>query len=424
MNRRGEWVIFSNSEYAIANSGKVWVYNNAYYLNQEFHRLRINVVPKPTQVIYRGYNDSVSVGNVTNTIILSKGFKWVHTPTFVTARHEMLNAGHAFLDNLLPLLHSLYSYELFDRDFNILFSDSFLHKREEANRGALIERASLIYGKILTNTIIEKCADVNGHFIEKASCRWDKWDVSAESSELYGNELDVCFSTLVAGSHGPFFLDFTKGESILPILRQKVMKSLGIADNHLRPSKTYLILIQNKPQKTVNKDAVVNVEELVEYFMNNTKTILQTLNAQRQLENHYTNVNVINLRLENLSLHDQLLLLLRADIYITTQGSASYMSMFMNNPRAVMIYTPMCFYEERKCSDSNLRIHRHFHNVKIVSLLDHLSIVKAVKTFEKNETGVDVMRIDNDLRHFGDCHERLDPFGLFDLVLKEISGVL
>jgi len=97
------------------------------------------------------------------------------------------------------------------------------------------------------------------------------------------------------------------------------------------------------------------------------------------------------------------------------------MSMFMLNPNAVLIYTPMCFYNSRRCSDSNLKVHHHFSNLKVVSLIDHLHIVKCVKE-SAVEVGRVVLPLENNQKFFGDCHEKLDQEGLLQLITQIISG--
>ncbi|KAF0973150.1 hypothetical protein FDP41_008357 [Naegleria fowleri] len=139
----------------------------------------------------------------------------------------------------------------------------------------------------------------------------------------------------------------------------------------------------------------------------------------------FENIEIVNLKLESISVAQQIEFFTTLNVYVTTQGSASFMSLFMINPNALMIYVPSCLKETFMCSDIHLQVHETFSNIRIISLMDHLHLIQCVTENSHQAQGFPVKPIDVISPEFkGDCHERVNPEGLKDLIVKSLRREL
>ncbi|KAG2383275.1 hypothetical protein C9374_004612 [Naegleria lovaniensis] len=224
----------------------------------------------------------------------------------------------------------------------------------------------------------------------------------------------------MAGSTGSLY-SFVEGrETLITLFKKYLFGQLGIKNPHSH--KTLIIAIQNKPTNTEHRDSIINVDKIVAYLKSRQQELLEFANSQRSLK--YESVEIINLRLERMSFIEQLNLFNVMDVYITSQGAASYMSMFLSKPNAIMVYVPMCFASTKTCSDSNLRVHETFSNVRVISLLQYTELLECVIGNSDEDVGYPVLPDFAYSEDFGDCNERVKPEGLFKIVSDALSKTL
>ncbi|KAG2379107.1 hypothetical protein C9374_007745 [Naegleria lovaniensis] len=421
INRRGEWILFSNSKHDRVMSGQRWIHTTAYH---SIDSLQIRVNTSPTLILKHDgqvlkkqqqqpftsqhYNNQPS-SNFT-TMILSKRFKWVSTPTLVFTRHAMGNLGHAWLDNYLPLFNLMMIFEYVQRENHILYLDF--------EQDHVDEIAHLFSNK----PALQQCVNENGTFIEEAPCMYSP--PRPEQLDRIGDEIDTCFSSVLSGNVGSFFQHIERRDHILPAFRNYLLNKLKIPySKFLERQKTLVIAIQNKPLHSNNKDAIINVDHIVRYLTKLKKQILDRVNQRNG--NAYEKIEIVNLKLESMSVAAQIEFFTTLNVYVTTQGSASYMSLFMYNPNAVMIYVPFCMKETFMCSDVNARVHETFSNVRTISLMNHLHLVQCVTENSDQAPGFPVKPFDVTPTDFkGNCHERVQPKGLKELIIKSLQREL
>ena len=119
INRRGEWILYTNSKHAHAMNNTFWVHTGAYFaisLKIRVERPPTRIVNHQGKVVFSFTGDHASSNNHDEDhdhywMVLSERFKWVSDPTLVFTRHAMANLGHAWLDNYLPLFNLMMIFE-------------------------------------------------------------------------------------------------------------------------------------------------------------------------------------------------------------------------------------------------------------------------------------------------------------------------
>ncbi|KAF0979638.1 hypothetical protein FDP41_001306 [Naegleria fowleri] len=439
INRKGEWLIFTHSKKAQELSGRSWVYTNSYYFGSENQMIRVRVLPPPAEVIVNS-TTSLKLFNANNenekhklegNITLSSTFKWISKPTFATSRHESGNIGHALLDNFILLFNLMFNFGYMNSDSHILFMDNLFERlvhndpvvlSQQLLKGERATNMSLAWAGILSsNPPLQKCANPQiGTYIGMAPCLINN-EVDPVMIQKHGHEIDTCFSSLMAGSTGSLYTVLEGREMLISLFKKYLFGKLGIKNPNSH--KTLTIAVQNKPTNTEHRDSIINVDKIVTYLKSRQDELLELVNSQRTQK--YENVDIINLRLEQMSFLDQLQLFNVMDVYITSQGAASYMSIFLSKPNAIMVYVPMCFVATKTCSDSNLRIHETFSNVRVISLLQYTELLECVVgNTDEGEVGYPVLPDFSYTEDFGDCNERVNPEGLFHIVGEALSKTL
>ncbi|KAG2387903.1 hypothetical protein C9374_000753 [Naegleria lovaniensis] len=433
-NRKGEWILFSKSPHAKEKSEKVWVQTNSYHaLTGDIHRVRIKVLDPPSAVLVRGVNGTVpNLGN-SNVMELSKNFKWIEKPTFGTSRHATSNIGHAILDNFALVFNSMINFDYVSPDSHLLFMDDMYPKIPGDTRtpelvklhGDLATNSSLEWARRMTNLepLQQGSNHVEGSFIKNAPCEFH----GMNPNDAHAHEMDTCFSSFIVGSTGSMYSFIEGRESVITLFRKYLLRQLNVKPQK-KFSKVFRIAIQNKPLHSINRDAIINVDKIVNYLRQNVteSEMLELANSVRgKHEPKYERVEIVNLKLERMSFEEQVQFFGDLDVYISTQGAASYMSLFMTKPNAVMFYVPMCFRHTLTCSDLNLKIHETWATeVKIVSLIHYTHLLECVKGNSDEEPGFKVTaRVHSE--PYGDCHERIDPKGLYhELISKALQRLL
>nr|CAG4714681.1 unnamed protein product [Naegleria fowleri] len=436
-NRRGEWILYSKSQQAKDKSGQVWVQTYPYtFLTGDIHRVRVKVLDPPRDLLFRGVNGIFDTNHATDSImILSKNFKWIEKPTFGTSRHATANVGHAILDNFALVFNSMLNFDYVSPDSHILFMDDmYPNFAGDTRTPELIQ----LHGDIATNTSIEwaqrmtnletlqQCLNAEeGAFIKKAPCQVAH--IRNPENEK-ADEVDTCFSSLVVGSTGTMYGFIEGRESVVALFRKFLLRQMKELENSRHFSKTFRIAIQNKPLNSINRDAIINVDKIVRYLTTNISEseMLELANqARSEKEPKYERVEIVNLKLEKMTFEEQVEFFGDLDVYVSSQGAASYMSLFMTKPNAVMLYVPMCFRNSLTCSDYNLKIHETLAtNVKIISLVHYAHLLECVKGNSDEEEGFKV-KAQAHTQPYGDCHERIDPEGLYrELITKALQRLL
>ena len=501
LSRKGNWILYKNNVFNRSElNGKIWLSTSA-TKKREFNpgKIRVFLRSPPKQLILseqqpetqenqeqnfmnKKKNEQIQESNSDQILRISKDFEWFSTPIFGFSRHSIGNAGHLILDNFLTLFNMMLDFEYVSTDMGLLFFDDIfnavtgIHSRAGMD-GNLAESNSLIWAKYFSQYVpLQLCYSNKdqdrGYSIGQAPCRQEH--SKSFSSQLQLNEKDeivACFSSLVMGTPDSYFFDMYRREAILQLFRNYLLNNIGL----LQPSRTesrqslssslssvlsrkgkvFTIAIHNKPINTKNKDAIVNVEEIVDYLNRHKKSLLDKVNhqltspQQQKQQDLYKSIEIVNLKLENMSFKEMFTFFQDLNIYVSTQGSASYMSLFMLHPEATLIYTPMCYHDRLQCSDYNIRFHEALSNVKTISLMNHLDMIECVnpsnikKQVEETKLEDEIQDAKKDQSHknkqiivrglpvkpapvpralYGSCHERIDPAKLYDLISRIVSS--
>ncbi|KAG2388605.1 hypothetical protein C9374_000044 [Naegleria lovaniensis] len=472
MSRKGNWFLFKNVFNRDELNGKIWLSTSAtkkHEFNPAKMRMFLKSPPKewiisqqPTvdeqqepQDLEKKDTDENS--NTDQILKISKDFKWFSTPVFGFSRHSSGNAGHLILDNYLTLFNLMLDFEYVNTNMGILFFDDIfneetgIHARANMD-GNLAESNSLIWAKYFSRyTPLQLCKDrVEGYSIGQAPCRQEVSSssmrpnaqqqpgntvksLSRQGQELAQNdEMVACFSSLVMGTPDSYLFDLYRREAILPLFRNYLLNNIGL----LRP------LNDLRGERS------------------NKKTLLDRINhkySQSESQDWYTSIEIVNLKLESMSFKEMFHFFRDLNVYVSTQGSASYMSLFMLHPEATLVYTPMCYRKDLQCSDYNIRFHEALSNVRTISLIQHLDMIECVDpSHVSNQNDEEISSTNQSLEdeivqgnkeshrkekskqtvevrglavkqapvtraYYGTCHERIDPVKLFQLISQIVS---
>ncbi|KAL9641839.1 hypothetical protein ABK040_011824 [Willaertia magna] len=450
LNRKGDWILFTEEDHPYIkpfiehyfnihqdkskeNHLPAWVYAHAH--GHDFTAARIHVnITKPIRLTRtntvttasngkeegEGRVDQWSSSLFSNEFKLSKNFQWVSIPTFGFIRHSIANFGHLLLDNYVQIFSNMILYEYLNRDNFVLFLDDLGnditggHGRARMDE-KIAERFSLEFGQVFSQYTPLQLGfnKFEGWWLGNAptakqfeSEMREMLDNKAKGISIIpnGNDLVACFSSLVIGQPGSYFMNTEGREVILPLIKNYVL-------NHYLSSKSVKkqdeneiwIGVHHKPKGTKNRDAIANSKEIVEYLQKQGESF-----APRKIK-------VFEILLESLTFKEQFEMFSLLDVFVSTQGSASYYSLFMKE-NSYLLYTPMCYHDSQECNDYNLRIHATSPNVKIISLVNHIEIVKCEGQLDKPFRKVKHAR-----SYYGNCNEVLDPKGLHELIHKIIT---
>lgn len=161
------------------------------------------------------------------------------------------------------------------------------------------------------------------------------------------------------------FEGLTDREPYLYQLRNRIIDIWNLREMEYKPlfkeKGKFLIGIQKKPEGTLNLDLIINVEDLLVNFKGKESQLSTSLpGIQPQF---------VAVELEKMSMIEQVLFFMfEIDMYITTQGSASYYS-FLMKPDSYVVYSPSCSPDSYQCSDQNISFQRALSHLTVVSIL-------------------------------------------------------
>ena len=429
LNRRGEWILFKDMKEREQVDGKVWVFAAPIdSKNFEPAKIRIHVKSPPLFIDEQKGHD-----NSDRYVKLATNFKWVSIPTFGYFRHAAGNIGHILMDNLMTLFNNMVNFEYVNMNNVLLFLDDVFNKetglhskgRMNANVG---ERTSMSMARFISkHAPLQMCYNNRrGYYIHNAPCRQEERDDTFQLTPTEGNEIETCFSSITMGSPESYYFDIHGREVIIPLFRNFMMRRLNMMTRnkydkeYFTRKKTLTIAIHNKVSGH-HTDSIINQDKIAQYLRVRENEILSKVNAERQTS--YEHVKVVNLVLEDLTFMEQLEFFSSLDVYITTQGSASYMAMFMLNPNSIMIYPPLCYADTLQCTDFNIRFHVTFTNVKTVSLMNRLDMIECVRDNRYSGKGFEVSKAPVVRYPFGTCPLRIDPVKMYEVVLSELLEI-
>ena len=429
LNRKGEWIIYTNKP--LETNERPWVFTSSVY-NEEFSpaKFKLKIAPPPKSVLYKGSENLTPEKIHPTTITLAKNFKWVSTPTFGFFRHNAEEVGSLVMNNYLPMFNQMADYEFVNYDNNILFLDDVHNdgtgkfSRAQLDKASMAEDLSIDFGSFVSSSLpLQVCDnDEKGSYVDFAPCRQLR-NAQSKPLDKEGEELDTCFSSLVVGSPDSYFLSPEKRHHLIPVFRDYVLNGMGYVPprSYFEGRKKILIIgILNSSKK----ESIVNADKLTDYLSGLAKDILQQVNSHRIPDDRYESIRILNLKLDDMTVVQQIRLFTVMDVFITNQGLDSYYSLFMYNPRALVIYAPMCFTATNQCTDYNLRVLHTFSNIKVVSLMEYLSLVECVKEPTDSAKGSLVTAMKEVPKNLtGDCHIRINASGLYLLIIKAVKHI-
>ncbi|KAF0973290.1 hypothetical protein FDP41_008497 [Naegleria fowleri] len=443
LNRRGEWLLYLHNphERKKFNDQILVLTSSLRLVMHESIKFKVHTRVPPQQQVTQSNN--YFTGTDENSIFkISKQFSWIQTPTFAFSRYATSNVGHLIMDNLFSVFNMMANFEYVNSNHFLLFLDDPFNKETGSlpRAGHPPERAeavSLEWAKFFSShKPLQLCFDqfTNSYYIHYAPCRQDNVEQSIKDqlSREEGNEVQTCFSSLFIGSVESHYFDFYGRETIFPLFRNYILNQVGYLESkkygqenrqtHTSHQRTLKIAIQRKPISSKHKDSIINTFEIANYFNEKKTEILTRLNA---IYKRFHSVEIIELKLEELKAMEQLQFFKDLDVYVSTQGSASYMSMFMLNPTSLLFFSPLCRSETLQCSDYNIRIHKTFSNVRTISLNDHLDMIECVKENSLNGVGYKVKKVEppGSVYYYGDCHLRFNVEKFYALVLEELENI-
>ncbi|KAG2374382.1 hypothetical protein C9374_010952 [Naegleria lovaniensis] len=454
LNRRGEWILYLHHEHEREkfNEQILVLTSSLRLIMHESIKFKIHTKLPPHKASTPSHQYA-SEKDDTSIFKMSKQFSWIQTPTFAFSRYATSNVGHLIMDNLFSVFNLMANFEYVNSNHFLLFLDDPFNKETGSlpRAGHSPERAeevSLQWAKFFSSQKpLQLCFDrfTNSYYIHYAPCRQDNVEKSIKEQlpREEGDEIQTCFSSLFIGSVESHYFDFYGRETIFPLFRNYLLNQVGLLEpkkyshenHHAVRRHTLKIAIQKKPISSKHKDSIINTFEIAQHFNEKKNEILTRLNTiygndidsshRGVAAKKFHSIEIIELKLEELNAMEQLHFFKELDVYITTQGSASYMSMFMLNPTSLLFFSPLCRSETFQCSDYNIRIHKTFSNVRTISLNDHLDMIECVKENIPNGIGYKVQKVEppGTVYYYGDCHLRLNVEKFYALVLEELENI-
>ncbi|KAL9654367.1 hypothetical protein ABK040_010395 [Willaertia magna] len=378
MNQQGEWILFVNdftfSIYKRFNK-RVWVDVQGRSENGRGF-MKINLVKREDIVNYE----------------IDKDFTFYEGTTFPLVRYAAGNVGHILMENVLPVFKNMMQYESVNLNNRFLFLDDVFDKRSNGEIAAYgydlenTEKYSKFWFSIMSKySLIQKCEVDNGkYYIKPYPCR-NK--VNEEENNEDKKKIVACFDTLIAGFTNSFLLDFNQKEFIVPYYRRFIHDSF-MFNNEEKGKKELWLAIHEKPLDSPLGYTISNVNEVIKYFEEHS-------NEDKVLKSNNYKIKVITLRLEDMNFNDQIIMFSRLDGFITTPGSASYMSIFMPEG-SWLFYSSNCqtkkeIKEHYFCEEGfGKTIHSSFPHLNYYSLQPHVKGCNA-RYLEKRPLNCDTL---------------------------------
>ncbi|KAG2373762.1 hypothetical protein C9374_011851 [Naegleria lovaniensis] len=284
-----------------------------------------------------------------------------------------INFGHGILEDLIPAFTMLQTLNMkADRPLfmtderNLKQVGTFVHHQSALNKYGLetIEKWSAEWMAMLT--LGKPLALCGGNSIQDHPCPAQKNTKDGDSQQQDSETIQACFSSLSFGYHSKMLYDgLTDREPYLYQFRDSIIENWNLKDlqytpKYKRDQDIFLIGVQKKPKGSYNLDIIDNCEELAQYLTEHVSQIKERVGKE---------VQVMVVELEKMSMIEQILFFIyEIDMYITTQGAASYYSFFMK-PGGYLIYAPSCSTETNSCTDDHISFQRPLAHLVITSMV-------------------------------------------------------
>ena len=318
---------------------------------------------------------ALRVSNLRDRVELSPSFRLIEEPVFALHRYASGNAGHMLTESLQMIVSLMMGFDEVSLNNHILFLEdvkdetntlhnknnwisNYNYPKEETDRIS-IESAQLLS----RNDILQLCRNDDGNFnVVNAPCR-----NSATSVKSKNDKLEVCFSNFYGG-FSVSNLENPKGREIVYTYMRKLAfdkLKLPLVEN-LFLKKQVHVAIHKKPLTARHGAIIWNAGEVLEHLSSRLpSTIEKGLSKTVQIE-------FVNL--ESMSMTEQVEYFSKVDVYISDQGSASYIAIFMRDD-STLIQAPSCFSNtdhKKRCERFFTRNLSHLTNVHVLNVLDLL----------------------------------------------------
>ena len=346
----------------------------------------------------------------------TEDFKWYKDPVLALTRTWIpANFGHALLEDLIPSFTMLKSLGAeADRP---LFMDNFNDYSTLANPNQHTyisqvgrQKADRTAAEWISTVIKGEPLYICDNNLKDIPC-------SSKFKKEESDKIQACFSSLSYGAHSKMLFDgLADREGYLAMYKENIKEMWGLDNMQYKnifkkDENTFLIAIQKKPTNLPHSDLIKNVEEIQQHLQSNQDVINTYLNGKK--------VQVMILELESLNLIDQFLFFMNeVDMYITTQGSASYYS-FLMRKGTYLIYPPYCESGSNMCSDRNISFQRSMSHLVISSMLRYNAGMIECLNRRSGNKKVGILE-GNEISGYGDCNLRVEP----SLLLEQITSLL
>ncbi|KAL9657766.1 hypothetical protein ABK040_013597 [Willaertia magna] len=240
---------------------------------------------------------------------------------------------------------------------------------------------------------------------------------------FYKNQIQVCFKKLLVGTGDRTMImhrDLSRHKELSLIgLRKTILTNLNLYKNVKTPiheKKVITIGIHDKPLSGRHGCIIRNIKELLNYlqskFIDNIdKNNLLLIEILEKLKENNQKIEIISVRLEELSVIEQVELFSKMDIYISTIGSGSLYSLLMPDD-SYLFYAPECVTDTNtpngwSCKHPIIYFHTALPHV---TTLDITKLVVDCKFRERYEAGLKLF-----------CDPVLDLENTFSQILKVLQ---
>ncbi|KAL9651279.1 hypothetical protein ABK040_001232 [Willaertia magna] len=363
LNRRGELLLYSPEEELEVFQSEIGNFEYIAVLHSQIHS-----VPKRGGIKAKIINGA-----------LPDNQRWLLQDAVLMKRYANGNVGHILTCNLAPVFELMLSFglnpkeivpivldEIFNRDCSKIFP--VLNECEDAVSSFKYDKNSTAYYSMswfqltFPQPLLQRCSyevqitnnnkqSTKSLFFntEVGPCpRDDIWNELRKKSgisstpqfDYNGNldeEIDVCFKKVILGIGNRAMIgnsDVHGRSKSFFALRNQILENNGLIHEDIHSKKEILIGIHNKPSSGRHGNAIHNRESIIKYLTYNlpTSSIVNRISKP---------VTIVDIKLEELGYKEQLQLFSKLDVYISTIGSGSLMSLFMPDNSA-LLYTPEC----------------------------------------------------------------------------------
>ncbi|KAL9649034.1 hypothetical protein ABK040_008411 [Willaertia magna] len=341
----------------------------------------------------------------------SENFTYLSDPVFSLYRYAAGNVGHLLLENLnivmqlmINFLPKIKNYSLnnlnhleLNTKLDILLNNHILFLEDlhdlkiqdnwiasyHYNLFQSDKFSNDVFSLVTKKPILQKCRNEKGNFfISTLPCRnaqlteeqEDKINIDNDNNIKKENVIDICFKNFFIGMSSSNFLSGYGKEHIYTLMRDLMYKKLNIKPlpNSIDEEKLHIlfkkpihIAIHKKSINSRHGEIIWNVDELTEYLRSNLES--EFLPKYKYLKDKELIIESISL--DSMTLEEQVKYFSNVDIYISDQGSASYISLVMRD-FTYLIMAPICFYQQKRCDRGFTKVLTAYNNVNVLSYLD------------------------------------------------------